>query len=115
MNCSRRLSPPLALVAAALLAACAPQPAGSGTAAPPPASPTRAPVAAVEPTRAPTAPPTAVATTPTTAAAPTTEPTAAPALAGPFAGIPQSRTAEGYQVLGAADAPVTMVMYSDFL
>lgn len=29
--------------------------------------------------------------------------------------IPESVTAEGYHVLGRADAPVTLTMYSDFL
>ncbi len=32
-----------------------------------------------------------------------------------FASLPQSRTAEGYYVLGEADAPVLMEFYSDFL
>jgi hypothetical protein len=29
-------------------------------------------------------------------------------------GIPEGRTAEGYHVLGRADAPVTITFYSDF-
>lgn len=63
--------------------------------------------------------PTAVAPTaaPTTAVAPSAAPStaASPAAASGFATIAQGRTTEGYQVLGAADAPVTLVMYSDFL
>ncbi|HEY0604928.1 MAG TPA: hypothetical protein VGD58_18555 [Herpetosiphonaceae bacterium] len=33
----------------------------------------------------------------------------------PYAALPQSRTPEGYYVLGNADAPVTLTFYSDFL
>lgn len=33
----------------------------------------------------------------------------------PFTGIEQGKTAEGYQALGSASAPLTLVMYSDFL
>jgi hypothetical protein len=43
------------------------------------------------------------------------QPAAATPAASTLARIAQGRTAEGYQALGAADAPVTMVMYSDFL
>lgn len=32
-----------------------------------------------------------------------------------YAGVPRSRTPEGYHVLGNPEAPVTLVMYSDFL
>ena len=77
-----------------LLAACASQPS--------PASP--APTAA-EPTRAPTA-----GLARATVAAPTAG-AAQPAAAA----IPESLTPEGYHVLGRPDAPVTLVMYSDFL
>jgi hypothetical protein len=45
-----------------------------------------------------------------TTAAPAT--TVAPSL---FAALPQSRTAEGYYVLGKPDAPSTIEFYSDFL
>jgi hypothetical protein len=58
-----------------------------------------------------------------TAAAPTVVESQATAAA-PTAGaaepaasraIPESLTPEGYHVLGRPDAPVTLVMYSDFL
>ena len=77
-----------------LLAACASQPSPAGP----------APTAA-EPTRAPVAPTVALAQAP------------AAATAGAAAGavIPNSLTPEGYHVLGRPDAPVTLVMYSDFL
>ena len=84
-----------------LLAACAGQPL--------PASP--APTAA-EPTRAP-ATPTGVVSVPTAAAS--QAPAAAPSAAASSGAIPNSLTAEGYHVLGQPDAPVTLVMYSDFL
>lgn len=32
-----------------------------------------------------------------------------------YAALPQSRTPEGYYVLGRPDAPVTLAFYSDFL
>lgn len=41
------------------------------------------------------------------------DPTAAsPGVAGD---LPESTTTEGYHILGRADAPVTLTMYSDFL
>ena len=40
---------------------------------------------------------------------------ASPVATGPFAGIEQGATPEGYHTLGSASAPVTLVMYSDFL
>jgi len=39
----------------------------------------------------------------------------APAPAGDYADIPQGVTPEGYQYLGDPAAPLTLVMYSDFL
>jgi protein-disulfide isomerase len=42
-------------------------------------------------------------------------PTAGAAQPGAAAAIPDSLTPEGYHVLGRPDAPVTLVMYSDFL
>jgi protein-disulfide isomerase len=104
------------LLALVLLAACGGQPT--------PASP--APTAAAPPTRAP-ASATAVATiAPTsstssgqgaaTAQAPTAAPTASAAQPeNATASIPDGLTPEGYHILGRADAPVTLVMYSDFL
>jgi protein-disulfide isomerase len=82
-------------------------------------SPGSAPVAS-EP--APTLPsPTVVEpTSPATAAAeaaPSPAPTAARATAVPQneGALATSKTAEGYQVLGDPNAPVTLTMYSDFL
>ncbi|MCU0493384.1 MAG: hypothetical protein MUD01_17495 [Chloroflexaceae bacterium] len=49
-------------------------------------------------------------------AVPATPVAAAPAgLPSAYSGIEQGKTAEGYQRLGQASAPVTLVMYSDFL
>jgi len=41
----------------------------------------------------------------------------APSVAadGPYAGLPQSKTPEGYYVLGDTNAPVTLTFYSDFI
>lgn len=39
----------------------------------------------------------------------------AAAASGPYAGIPQSKTPEGYHMLGAPDAPVLLMYYSDFI
>ena len=114
-----------ALLALALLAACGSQPIPAGP----------APTAAPPPTRTPAAPPTAaaaIAPTPSTpfdpaqgnnsgqgAAAsqvPASAPTAGVAQPeNPAAAISDSLTPEGYHVLGRLDAPVTLVMYSDFL
>ncbi|OAN46319.1 disulfide bond formation protein DsbA [Chloroflexus islandicus] len=67
-----------------------------------------APVAP-EPTATATPPPTRVPTsTPTTAQS-------APTTTGYFPELPRGRTAEGYQYLGNPDAPVTIMVYSDFL
>ena len=86
-----------------LLAACAGQQPNTASPAPTAAEPTRAPIAQ-----------TAVAVKVPTAAAspPSAAPTAAAATDG---AIPNSVTAEGYHVFGRPDAPVTLVMYSDFL
>ena len=43
----------------------------------------------------------------------TVEPATAPLP--PFNGIPQGRTPEGFPTLGEANAPVTLIDYSDFL
>ena len=97
-----------ALLVLGLLAACGSQPI--------PASPA-APTAAAQPTRAPAAPTAATAIAPTAAAsqAPVAAPTAGAAQPGNSAIIPNSLTPEGYHMLGRADAPLTLVMYSDFL
>jgi hypothetical protein len=56
------------------------------------------------------------ASAPAAAALPsTTSATPEPATLPAFNGIPQSHTPEGYPTLGAPDAPVTMLDYSDFL
>ena len=59
---------------------------------------------------------TSTASTSTASAQPTTMP-AAPAAGGEskYAGIPQSKTADGYYVLGDPNAPVVLTHYSDFL
>lgn len=99
---------PLSLLAAlALLAACG----GAEPAAPAATEP--AAVATLAP--APAEPSVAAAVEPSVAAAAEAPAAAEAAAEGPFAGIPQGRTPEGYHMLGAADAPVTLVMYSDFL
>lgn len=92
----------LFIIFCALLAACGAPAVTAPTATPSPPTP-------VPPTSAPTL---AAASAPPAAA------TAAPAVVvaeGPYGGLEQGRTAEGYQALGSPDAPVTLVMYSDFL
>ena len=42
-------------------------------------------------------------------------PVAPGAVPASYKGIPTSRAADGFYVLGAPDAPVTIVDYSDFL
>jgi multidrug efflux pump subunit AcrA (membrane-fusion protein) len=101
-----------ALLMLSLLAACG---NAAGQAAPPNPSPAAiAPQAAV-PATANTLPATRPA--PATAAAQPTAATSTEQTAAPAANrdIPESVTAEGYHVLGRADAPVTLTMYSDFL
>jgi protein-disulfide isomerase len=85
-----------AVLALGVLAACGSQPI--------PASP--APTAAAQPTRAPSV---------AASQAPSAAPTASAAQPGNSAAIPDSLTPEGYHMLGRPDAPVTLVMYSDFL
>jgi len=92
-----------AVLVLGLLAACGSQPI--------PASPP--PPAAARPTRAPAAPTAAAVIAPTAAASPA--PTAGAAQPENSAAIPDSLTPEGYHMLGRPDAPVTLVMYSDFL
>ena len=94
-------------LALALLVACGSQPI--------PASP--APTAAAPPPRVPAAP-TAAAVIALTAV-PSQVPAAPTAGAAqpehPASAIPDVLTPEGYHMLGRPDAPVTLVMYSDFL
>ena len=67
--------------------------------------------AGVAPGGAPNSATRATSASPTVAGATTTA--AAPTRA--YAALPQSRTPEGYYVLGKPDAPVVMQHYSDFL
>lgn len=60
-----------------------------------------------------TSAPASAATAPASAA--TAAPAASAAVQPSYNGIPTSRTAEGYHVLGRADAPVTIEFFSDFL
>ena len=86
-----------AVLALALLAACGNQSSPAALA------PT---AAAPPPTRASAAPPTVAAVS---------APTAGAVQQGDAAAIPSGLTPEGYHMLGRPDAPVTLVMYSDFL
>ena len=84
----------------------------------PTAAPSNPPAGAPSNTRATAA---LSAAQPTTARAPDTARPAAPTTTlaapttAPASGIPEGVTAEGYHYLGRPDAPVTLVMYSDFL
>jgi hypothetical protein len=99
-----------AALALLLLAACGAN--GSPGSTPAATQPTPS-LASTQPSSA--SPATAQAA-PTTGVQATTPPiTAAPAPTAGQSGIPEGTTAEGYHVLGRADAPVTLVMYSDFL
>ena len=99
-----------AVLALSLLVAC-----GSAS-APGAAAPT-----AISPSHVPNLPP--PATAPSVIAVPAlaaTQPAEATAATQPTAttgepSIAQSLTPEGYHMLGNSDAPVTLVMYSDFL
>ena len=82
---------------------------------PPTAAPTDAQPATPS---APTAAPTitrAAPTAPPVATAPAAIATAAPQAPTASGAIPEGLTPEGYHFLGRADAPATLVMYSDFL
>ncbi|MDP9309814.1 MAG: hypothetical protein M3R24_02785 [Chloroflexota bacterium] len=57
---------------------------------------------------------TTATTATTTAKAPSTGASAAVAAEG-YAALPQSKTPEGYYVLGDPNAPATMTFYSDFI
>jgi hypothetical protein len=91
-----------ALLALSLLAACGGQ--GTSTATPPTAG-----AASSVPTSAPATP----APTSARSAVGATQP--APTAVGLAAAIPEGLTSESYHMLGRPDAPVTLVMYSDFL
>jgi hypothetical protein len=107
------IRPTLLLALLGVLAACGN--AVPATQRPPTAAPVVGlPTARALPTTAPTSPSTAAATTSpatklpvATAVAP--QPTAANAA------LAEGLTPEGYHFLGRADAPATLVMYSDFL
>jgi len=104
---SRRTVHFSALLALGLLAAC-------GNAAGPAAlAPSQVPGA----TAPQPAPATATASLAATQPAPATSVSMGQAATQPAASgdIPESVTPEGYHVLGRADAPVTLTMYSDFL
>ena len=60
----------------------------------------------------PPALPAPIGTAPVAPVAPVAPAGAVPAT---YKGIPTSRTADGFHVLGALEAPVTIVDYSDFL
>jgi hypothetical protein len=81
-----------------------------------PASPA---ATAAQPTNEPLAPSAAATAAPTAAGAPaaTAAPTAAAAepQSSGAASIPEGLTPEGYHMRGSPDAPITLVMYSDFL
>lgn len=89
-----------AMLTLGLLAAC-----GGATSTPGATAPTGA-----QPTRAP-----ATAAPPAAATAPVRPTVAAPQPTATASGIPEGLTPEGYHVLGRADAPVTLINYSDFL
>ena len=91
-----------------LLAACG---GASEPVAQAPSQPAATPAPQATAVAAVTAAPSPVAQSLPTAAV--AQPSAAPTAA--VAGIPESTTLEGYHILGRADAPVTLTMYSDFL
>jgi hypothetical protein len=95
-----------ALLALGLLAAC------GNASAPAAVAPTAARSATLSPSPSPSAPAPAATRLGSTSAP--ALPTAAPAATATGA-IPAGLTAEGYHQLGRADAPVTLVMFSDFL
>jgi predicted small lipoprotein YifL len=93
--------------------------AGCGDAAGPAAlAPSQSPATPAPQAPTATASPVATRPAPTAVAAQPTALASADQTAAPSAAdrdIPESVTAEGYHVLGRADAPVTLTMYSDFL
>ena len=97
-----------------LATACgAPAPPEAAPAAATTASQSGASPASAAPTAVPNPLPTAVA--PTSAPAPPAAPAAQTAAGDTYRGIAQSRTPDGFYVLGAPNAPVTLTDYSDFL
>jgi len=123
-----RLKPHSLLLLSLLLAAACGSPPGP-QAASGPSSPTAGgtprpsatgAVTAAAPTGAPTGAPTlipvpAAEATSITVSGPTPPPDAAPAAGPQYKGIPVSRTQDGFYALGAPEAPVTIMDYSDFL
>ena len=92
------------------LATCLLAPACGAPSEPPrAAAPASSPASAVAATQPPATVPAALST-----AAPPVPAGASPASLH-YKGIAASRTAEGFFILGAADAPVTLTDYSDFL
>jgi hypothetical protein len=95
------------LLALAGLAGC-----GGQTAQQPTGASATSPGASVAAATTINASPAASASAGTTVSA---SPAASAATSGRYAGIAQSKTAEGYYALGDAAAPVTLMHYSDFL
>jgi hypothetical protein len=73
------------------------------------------PIAAPPSSAAPTTARPAAATVIAATALPSAEATAVPQPTASSAALPEGLTPEGYHYLGRADAPATLVMYSDFL
>lgn len=73
-----------------------------------------APITAVQPRATSSAAPSTTAAA-TTEAAPRTTSTELARADRPYGVLPQSKTAQGYYVLGQPDAPVVLTYYSDFL
>jgi protein-disulfide isomerase len=100
------------LVVLVLLAACtSSEPAAVAPTVAPPTATAEPPTATAEPPTATTEPPTATPAPPTATAEP---PTVTP-VANLYRGAPQGTLDDGTPALGSADAPITLIDYSDFL